>query len=114
MLSLHLQPIFKARGIEKPFSFLVKAGFNYNTAHRLIKGIPSVFRLDHIEQLCKVLVCEPNDLLVWAPNKNEMMTENHPLRALQRTDNDNNIKELLSTTPLKELKSFTDNLSNLS
>jgi len=112
MLLLNLKPIFAARGIEKPFSYLVKAGFNYNAAHRLINGKPSVFRLDHIELLCKILVCEPNDLLIWKPNKNEIIADNHPLRSLQSTEIDTNIKNILANTPLKELKELTKEITN--
>ena len=112
MLSLYLQPIFKARGIEKPFSFLVKAGFNYNAAHRLTNGKPSVLKLDHIELLCKVLVCDPNDLLKWTPNKDEDLSESHPLRSLLNVEKLNELNDLIKSTPYKELKNLNRNFKN--
>ena len=81
MLSLNLIPIFKARAIEKPYSFLVKAGLSPHSATNILNNKTHVFRLDHIELLCRVLICEPNDLLsiknsvdlAWnAPNDNEL------------------------------------------
>jgi DNA-binding Xre family transcriptional regulator len=71
MLSLNLIPIFKARAIEKPYSFLVKAGLSPHSATNILNNKTHVFRLDHIELLCRVLVCEPNDLLVWNPDKGQ-------------------------------------------
>jgi DNA-binding Xre family transcriptional regulator len=106
MLSFNLEPIFKARGIQKPFSFLIKAGFTPHTAHHIISGDSRSFRLDHIEQLCLVLKCEPNDLLLFSPDKNQHYPENLPLFNLkaeeQRTD-----LNVLADIPFKDLKRLT-------
>lgn len=64
MLSLNLDPIFKVRGIESPHTALVKAGIHSSTAKRILYGNVRSFRLDHIEILCRILICEPHDLLL--------------------------------------------------
>ena len=38
MLSLNLTPIFNARGITKPYTFLVKAGFTPHSANGIINS----------------------------------------------------------------------------
>jgi len=112
MLSLNLLPIFKARGIERPYSFLVKAGLTPHTANVLLNSKTKVFRLDHIEKLCLTLKCEPNDLLAWNPNKNEIIDEGHPLTKLKHSESPAiDLKATLLNMPYKELKSFSSRLS---
>jgi DNA-binding Xre family transcriptional regulator len=112
MLTLNLNPIFKARGIERPYSFLVKAGLTPHTANVLLNSKTKVFRLDHIEKLCQLLKCEPNDLLVWYPNKNEIIANDHPLTKLKHSESPAiDIKATLLNMPYKELKSFSSKLN---
>ena len=111
MLNLNLKPIFQARGIHKPYSFLVKAGFSPHTAANLVSNSTRAFKLDHIELLCKALVCEPNDLLSYTTDSHEGLSENHPLLKLQYTDHQQNLKQTLATIPFKQLKEITKNLT---
>jgi DNA-binding Xre family transcriptional regulator len=104
MLTLHLTPIFKARGIKKPYSFLVKAGLSPHSANYIAYGKGRVFRLDHIELLCKLLVCEPNDLLAWKPNKNELIAKDHPLTKLKQEPIDDSWQQTLNKMSYKQLK----------
>jgi DNA-binding Xre family transcriptional regulator len=78
MLTLNLAPIFKTRGIERPHAFLVKAGIHSSIASKILSTGTRVFRLDHIELLCSILVCEPNDLLSRTPDRGEMHPPSHP------------------------------------
>ncbi len=112
MLSLNLTPIFKARGIEKPFSFLVKAGISPRSATTIIDSSTRSFRLDHIELLCRILVCEPNDLLLWAPDKDQQYSKDHPLFNLPQQDSMTDMKETMATIPYKKLKEITKQLNN--
>ena len=107
MLALNLMPIFKARGIERPYSYLVKAGFTSHSAHLILNSKSRVFRLDHIERLCKTLICEPNDLLVYVPNNDEHISEEHPLNNLRQTHEAKDMKATLATLPFKQLKEIT-------
>jgi DNA-binding Xre family transcriptional regulator len=107
MLSLKLGPIFKARGIDKPYSFLVKAGLSPHSATSILNNSPRVFRLDHVELLCSILFCEPNDLLLWTPEKGHTYSEDFPLSKLKLSDTDNNWKETFATIPFKKLKEIT-------
>jgi len=112
MLSINLTPIFKARGIERPYSFLVKAGFSSHTAHQIVNSHTRMFRLDHIELLCRTLVCEPNDLLEYTPEKDQILASDHPLLKLQPTDNPENVKQTFKTIPFKQLKEITKQINN--
>lgn len=112
MLTLNLTPIFKARGIEKPYTFLVKSGFTSHSANQIINSKTRVFRLDHIELLCEVLNCEPNDLLLWKPEKDKVYSENNPLKKLQSDEATENIIETLSKLTYKELIEKSKDLNN--
>ncbi|MFN7421754.1 MAG: helix-turn-helix domain-containing protein, partial [Chitinophagales bacterium] len=107
MLTLNIKPIFEARNIERPYSFLVKAGLTSITAHNLLNSKSSSIRFDHIELLCRILICEPSDLFVWRPNKNENINQDHPLTKLREQEIDKTIQETLSKLPYKKLKEVT-------
>ena len=104
MLNLNLQHIFEARGIDKPYAFLVKAGFTAHTATSIVSGSTRTFKLEHIELLCKALVCEPNDLLSFTADKNEVLAPDHPLLKLQHSDTEQNWRQTLATIPFNKLK----------
>jgi DNA-binding Xre family transcriptional regulator len=116
MLSIDLTHIFKARGIDRPYTFLVKAGFTSHTAHSLLNSSTRAFKLDHIELLCKVLICEPNDLLVFALDKDQVFSADHPLLKLKQVDTSQNWTQTLATMPYKKLKEIAKqiNLTNQS
>ena len=101
MLTLNLTPIFKARSIQRPYSFLVKAGISHKTANTIINGTTRTFRLDHIELLCNLLICEPNDLLLWVPDKTKAYPPDHPLNKLKADPVDDT---WLAAMPFKTLK----------
>jgi DNA-binding Xre family transcriptional regulator len=103
MIYLHLQPIFAARGIDKPFSFLIKSGFTYPTTHNLLNNKISSLKLSYIEKLCDVLVCEPNDLFLWKPDKNKIYPENYPLKMLSDRDSSEEFRKTIQSIPYKDL-----------
>jgi DNA-binding Xre family transcriptional regulator len=111
MLSLDLQHIFKARGIDRPYTFLVKAGFTPHTANSICSSSTRAFKLDHIELLCKALVCEPNDLLSFKADKGEVLAADHPLLKLKHVDIDQNWRQTLATIPFNQLKELTKSLT---
>jgi len=103
MLHLNITPVFKARGIDNPYNFLVKQGLSpYTVNNILYKGVSSL-NLNHVELLCKVLVCEPNDLLVWTPDKNQFLPDNHPLQKLKAKPTPIDVQQTLSAIPYKDL-----------
>jgi DNA-binding Xre family transcriptional regulator len=108
MLYLNLKPIFSARGIEKPSQFLIKNGFNSVAAHRLLSSQTRAIKFDHIEKICEILLCEPNDLFQWIPNSGKINLPNNPLNKLIATkENPTNLKETLTTLPYQQLKEIT-------
>ena len=112
MLSLNLRPIFTAKGIEKPYSFLVKNGFTSHAANNLLNSKTRVFRLDHIELLCEVLVCEPNDLLLWKPDSGKSIAPNNPLNKLiVNAESKTDLKNTIFNLPYQQLKEISNKLT---
>ena len=104
MLYFNLAPIFKARQIEKPYSFLVKIGIAPHTASKIIRNDMHVMRLSNIELICLHLHCEPNDLLAFKPSSTTILNENHPLNKLIPSQEDFDWQETLKTLPISQLK----------
>ncbi len=103
MLTFNFARIFKARGIEKPFSYLVNAGYSDNFATRVANSKMEKMNLKDVEKLCVMLQCTPNDLLEWIPNAKEANAEKHPLATLRRKGSSTQLKQMLKTAPLDRL-----------
>lgn len=111
MLYFNLNPVFKARRIDKPYTFLVKAGIAPHTATKIISNNMHVMRLNHIEIICRALYCEPNDLLAFKQDPNHPVPENHPLVKLTPTSQTTDWQEQLRTLPLAKLKEIGEILN---
>lgn len=103
MLTFDITRIFKARGIDKPFSYLVKRGYSDNFATRIVNNRIEKMNLKDVERLCELLHCTPNDLLKWTPTKENAAKENHPLVSLKRNDNVIHLTQMLNSVPLDKL-----------
>jgi DNA-binding Xre family transcriptional regulator len=107
MLYFNLSQIFKARQIERPYSFLVKIGIAPHTATKIINNQMHVMRLNHVELICKALYCEPNDLLSYKQDPKNPLPETHPLLKLKPNYDVSNWQEELKTMPLAKLKEIS-------
>lgn len=103
MLVFNFDRLFKAKGIEKPFSYMRKSGFSENTASRIINNRLQRLSLKFVERLCELFQCTPNDLLEWVPSDDVTNVDKHPLATLQRRDTVMNLTKLLNSVPLNRL-----------
>jgi len=85
MLTFRVEQIFKEKGIKGRYKLLLKAGFDYSAAYRLLKGKRETITLRQLENLCLLLQCNPMDILEWKPNPNTPLDEHHPLFPMIRT-----------------------------
>jgi DNA-binding Xre family transcriptional regulator len=104
MLTIHLDPIFKARGIDNPYYFLTQEGFTPQTAKKLVAGTSPTLKMKHIEMLCTALYCTPNELFLYRSDKKNKLSANHPLKTLTGEGLDFKLKETLTQLPLSQLK----------
>lgn len=114
MLRFELQSLMESREVHQPLSFLVKAGFNYHTAHRLLRSNTRSVRMDHVEQLCIALNCTPDDLLAWEAPRTMGNLSKHPLKKLTNRQRKGSILPKIKSLPqdkLDELRQYFDKLS---
>ncbi|MFN8309114.1 MAG: helix-turn-helix transcriptional regulator [Chitinophagales bacterium] len=113
MLKLNLKRIFKARGVEQPYKFLTANGFVSFTAHKYKNAKVDQMRLDHIERLCILLNCTPNDLFEWFPDDLLDNRNDHPLNAIRQREKAIDINKKLARLPLQKLEEIEAYLSQI-
>jgi DNA-binding Xre family transcriptional regulator len=114
MLRLRLRFILESKGIVNPYKFLVKNGFSPDVASRCAHERIEQLKLKHFNKLCTILQCTPNDLLEWVPDKNEVLSDNHPLRTLERQDKPFNIISHIKHLSLDQVKEVEKLISKIS
>jgi len=107
MLKYNFQRVFKARVIDKPFTFLKTAGFSVNFASKVKNNRISRLDMHLLERLCLLLKCTPNDLMVWTPDSNQDVSEEQPLNEMRERGVD--MVKLINSIPLGQL----DNIERL-
>lgn len=108
MLFFSLKRIFKARSIEHPYKFLVQNGFVSFTAHKFKNSKVEQIRLDHIEKLCILLNCTPNDIFEWVPDNLLDDRADHPLQQIRKKEKKIEINKLLAKLSLEKLEEIQD------
>ena len=103
MLTFNFSRIFKARGIDKPFTFLVKSGYSGNFATSIVNSRHDKLNLKDVERLCELFQCTPNDLLEWIPNGKDANNGKHPLISLKRNDDTLQLAKMLRSIPIERL-----------
>ncbi len=111
MLKLNLSRLFNERGISQPCIYLIKHNIPRHTAQRILSGEHTHLHFTHVETLCKALVCTPNDLLEYIPDKEEGLLENHPLKALKRQSDHFNWLQKTAGIPLPELQQLINQIN---
>lgn len=79
-LVVHLAPIFAARNIKTPFTYLLNIGIANNTAQKMLKGTSVQITYDQLTKLCTNLNCTPNDLFAL---REMTLPSNHALNVIK-------------------------------
>lgn len=67
MIYLNIRRLCQLRGIPEPFAFLKAHGFGHSQAHDYASGRVRMPKLDHIERLCRIFNCLPEELMDYKP-----------------------------------------------
>lgn len=103
MLAFNLKRIFAARGIEKPFTYMVRKGFSDSFSSAIINGRKHQMNLREVERLCELFRCTPNDLLEWTPSAEQAIQKDHPLKPLERVEKVAELNQLINTASMDKL-----------
>ena len=111
MLYFDIKRILKTRGIDEPYRWLVKNGFVPQTVHSWLNYQLGYIKPDHLERLCLLLNCTPNDLFDWREDGKTVVHDTHALRTLIKQKND--IQTTLRELPLDKLEKLGEMLAEL-
>ena len=103
MITYNFDRIFKARGVDKPFTYLKKAGFSDNYSTKIKNNKVRRIGLKELEKLCILLRCSPNDFYEWIPENDAQIDKDHPLNVIRKTDKVFDLTKTLNSVPLSEL-----------
>ena len=112
MLVFNLSRVLALRGVDKPFSYLVKIGFYRTVASNLLNNKTVNIKISHIERLCRALNCTPSDLFEWKPRENETLGESHALNSLKR-NSAQQFSRILKEIPVEKLEKAGELLNQL-
>ena len=113
MLQYNFTKVFASRGIDNPYRFLKKEGFTHSLAHRIARNKTDKLFLEHLEKLCMLLYCTPNDLMDWYPKMDSVTARKHPLSALKKELRTMDVTTLLRETPLDKLDELQSMIEKL-
>jgi DNA-binding Xre family transcriptional regulator len=103
MLIFNPKQILLLRGVEKIANFMVKIGFTYQSAGRVLKSRASLIKVKDIERLCVALNCTPNDLFEWKAGVDTVLPEGHSLNRLERGEGGKNLQQMVRDIPSDKL-----------
>jgi DNA-binding Xre family transcriptional regulator len=115
MITLDLARFMETKAIQNPLRFLTQAGFTYHTAGRLLRN--QVVKLDyrHLEKLCLLFNCTPNDLLSWTPASSSKGSDKIALTKLAGRKRKGNLVSQLIQLPedkIDQLQQMLDKLAS--
>ena len=114
MLKFRVRFLLESKGIVNPYNYLIRIGFTPNVASRTLNGKIDQLKLTHINKLCTVLQCTPNDLFEWLPGKDEALPENHPLLNLVRNDKPFHIISHINKLSFDQIKEVEQLIARMS
>lgn len=103
MLTLQIKELSQLRGIKHPYKALRKAKINHTSTSAYLTGNKKNIMVSHIEALCILFKCTPNDLFSWTPDTTPDDTQTHPLYALKKQPLPN-LQKIIGNLSLEEVK----------
>ncbi len=114
MLRFNVMRVMNLRGIRQPWVFMVKNGFIRSTANNFFNGNVQAIKLKHIEKLCVLLNCTPNDLFEWETTPHSpALSENQALKSLMREKSAPTISEIVKDLPIKQMEEISEILKQM-
>jgi len=99
MVKLRIKKLMKEKGIKSPLKALIQAGVSQGVAQKYLTDKKIWILFDHIEAMCLLLRCEPNDLFEFIPDGKRVIDDAQPLNALKPKPHFDVHELLLKMTP---------------
>ena len=104
MIALNLKAILLDREIKDHSSFLHANGFTWPTISRMLNNKCKGISFKHMEMLCTLLHCTPNDLILWTGDNGAQPQKLQPLHHLAPPRHRGIISEGFKSLPLSDLR----------
>ena len=106
MFILEIRQAFLERGIKYPYAQLLKLGIGRDSAQKMLRGEAVQIHFAHLEQLCLLLNCTPQELIKY--KSAHPLPENSPLQAWLYKEETPLAETLQALSPaqLQELKAL--------
>lgn len=104
MIRLNLDRLFKIKGVERKYNFLVSRGFSNTYSHFLSNNKVKSIAFDKMEQLCREFNCMPNDLFDFVPDNNENLPKDHALWGLKKDAAVEEVNKMLNELPMEKIE----------
>ena len=108
MLTINAGRVFKLRGLSGYLIRLVRAKISRRAAHGYLDGPAANIRLKHLEKICLMLNCTPNDLFDWKPDAEINPPESHALYGLQKNNEIKVFSEKIKNVPIEKLAELNE------
>jgi DNA-binding Xre family transcriptional regulator len=102
----------KLRGFESPYKTLINLGFAAATVNNMLGETATRIRFDHLERICHLLNCTPNDLFEWIPPEGMANPQERSLIKLKR-EHEEDMRKLLYNIPIEKFDEIIDIIHNL-
>jgi len=96
--------MFKLRGISNPYGLLASHGLAHKTACNIAYTRIKTIRLEHLELICRLLNCSPNDVIRYEADERNILPANHALLKLQHEAETASITDMFKTMSLEQLQ----------
>jgi DNA-binding Xre family transcriptional regulator len=104
MLRYNFERVLKARGIDRPYAYLVQQGVHGHLASGIRKNKVRLLRMDSLEKICLILHCTPNDIMEWVPDERQASDGDQPMNDLKRNDVVIHLTQTLNALPLDKVE----------
>jgi len=111
MITLNIPRIATLKGVQHPYTYMVKKGFTPQTAKDLLAGRTKRLAFAHLEKLCRIYNCEPYDLFDYLPDKNAHLKGQDHLAFLTKPKTGEDIHDLIAGLSLKQMEELVADVS---
>lgn len=113
MLFFNIKRILEVRGIDQHYRWLVSNGFVPQTATTWLKHRIGYIKPDHMERLCHLLNCTPNDLFEWRADANSIVPDGHALHTLKHDQPAKSFAQMTHDIPADKMEKLREILAEL-
>ncbi len=108
MIQLNIKALCKLRNIAHPLPVFMKAGISRTVAYDYMTDNRRFISLKHVEILCRIFNCTPNDLMAWQPDNAVDDVPGNALQKIKKRELPDTLT-IIRSKSIEEIIQWTDN-----